>query len=541
MKIWHKILVPSLVAILFLLALGGISAALMARQGLAMAALVKNRGGSVTTANAVFLELGDAQAELNRSYVGAADLRKDTLKQLAEARATRLAALEKKVGEYLALTGLEPEERELVESAQPRIGSYRQHVDKAFAQLAGDPKEALGEVQAADAEFQTVTRTFSQLIELQAALTQKSQAVAAADFRRMLLAIGAIAVFAALASLLTALAMARRVVRPLHTAIASAGDIARGDLSRTIDVRGRDETADLLRAQAEMKRQLTELVGEVIRGAHAVSDTSAQIAEGNQDLSQRTEEQATTLEETASSMEELTSTVSLNAQNARQASQLAAEAAVIARRGGEAVDQVVNTMDEISDASRKISDIIGVIDGIAFQTNILALNAAVEAARAGEQGRGFAVVAAEVRNLAQRSAAAAKEIKGLIAASTDKVNTGGSLVDTAGHTMVEVVMSVKKVSDLIAEIAAASEEQDAGIQQVNTAVTQMDQVVQQNASLVEEATAAAGSMQDQARGLLRLVERFRLADDASRIAPHGDEAPAAIRVRSPEPALALQR
>jgi methyl-accepting chemotaxis protein len=233
-------------------------------------------------------------------------------------------------------------------------------------------------------------------------------------------------------------------------------------------------------------------------------------------------------------MEELTSTVSLNAQNARQASQLAMGASDVARKGGQVVGQVVSTMAGISESSRKIGDIIGVIDGIAFQTNILALNAAVEAARAGEQGRGFAVVAAEVRNLAQRSAAAAKEIKGLIGESVDKVDTGAKLVDNAGKTMDEIVASVKKVSDLIAEIAAASEEQDAGIQQVNTAVTQMDQVVQQNASLVEEAAAATESMKSQAASLLQMVARFKLGEGQARYTP---VQPVAARepVRPPEP------
>ena len=247
-----------------------------------------------------------------------------------------------------------------------------------------------------------------------------------------------------------------------------------------------------------------------------VSDISAQIAQGNVDLSQRTEEQASTLEETASSMEELTSTVTQNAQNARQASTLAVSASDVARKGGQVVGQVVSTMTGISESSKKISDIISVIDGIAFQTNILALNAAVEAARAGEQGRGFAVVAAEVRNLAQRSASAAKEIKTLIGDSVNKVDAGTKLVGAAGKTMDEIVGSVKQVSDLITEIAAASQEQSAGIEQVNTAITQMDQVVQQNASLVEEATAATESMKEQASALLQMVSRFKFGGEVAK-------------------------
>jgi len=300
--------------------------------------------------------------------------------------------------------------------------------------------------------------------------------------------------------------------RPLKAATQLVEQIAAGDLTVRADGMEQAHTYRLARALDEMTASLRTLATEVVRSAQTVADTSAQIAQGNLDLSQRTEEQATTLEETASSMEELTSTVAQNADNARQASQLAIAASDVARKGGQVVGQVVATMTDISASSRRIGDIIGVIDGIAFQTNILALNAAVEAARAGEQGRGFAVVAAEVRNLAQRSAAAAKEIKSLIGDSLGKVDAGTKLVDAAGKTMDEIVGSVKKVSDLIAEIAAASQEQSAGIGQINTAVAQMEQVVQQNASLVEEASAATESMKDQAAALLGTVSRFRLGD-----------------------------
>jgi methyl-accepting chemotaxis protein len=301
-------------------------------------------------------------------------------------------------------------------------------------------------------------------------------------------------------------------VGPLRMALRLVRRVADGDLTVTTDGMDQFHTRKLAEAMDEMTASLREVVAEVVEGAQTVAETSAQIAQGNLDLSQRTEEQATTLEETASSMEQLTSTVAQNADNAREASQLAVAASDVARKGGQVVGQVVKTMNDISGSSRLIGDIIGVIDGIAFQTNILALNAAVEAARAGEQGRGFAVVAAEVRNLAQRSAAAAKEIKTLIGDSLDKVETGTKLVDAAGKTMGEIVLSVKKVSDLVAEIAAASQEQSQGIGQINTAVAQMEQVVQQNASLVEEASAATESMKDQAAALLNAVSRFELGE-----------------------------
>jgi methyl-accepting chemotaxis protein len=308
------------------------------------------------------------------------------------------------------------------------------------------------------------------------------------------------------------------IVKPIRVAARIATKVAAGDLTMRVRTGGSDEAAQLMLALSEMTSNLRSIVGNVVRGAHSVNDTSSQIVRGNLDLSQRTEEQASTLEETASSIEQLTATVAQNAEHARQASRFALDAAGVARRGGEAVDQVVETMDQISDASRRITEIISVIDGIAFQTNILALNAAVEAARAGEQGRGFAVVAAEVRSLAQRSAAAAKEIKTLIGAATDKVRTGSSLVDAAGHTMVEVVLSVEKVSSLIAEIAQASQEQSSGIGQVNTAIGQMERVVQQNASLVEEAAAATESMKSQSASLLQMVSRFKVSEGDAAVA-----------------------
>jgi methyl-accepting chemotaxis protein len=302
----------------------------------------------------------------------------------------------------------------------------------------------------------------------------------------------------------------RRAVRPLSLLGAHVQAMGDGDLSRSMDSGRRDEIGVITRAVEAMRQGLVRIVGEVRSGTDTISTASSQIAAGNHDLSSRTEEQASSLEETAASMEELTSTVKQNADNARQANQLAVTASSVAVRGGSVVAEVVGTMGAINASSRKIVDIIGVIDGIAFQTNILALNAAVEAARAGEQGRGFAVVAAEVRNLAQRSAAAAKEIKTLIDDSVSKVEEGSSQVAEAGKTMDEIVGSVKCVTDIMAEITAASQEQTQGIEQINQAITQMDQVTQQNAALVEEAAAAASSLQEQAGALSQVVSVFRV-------------------------------
>ena len=309
--------------------------------------------------------------------------------------------------------------------------------------------------------------------------------------------------------LLTA-ALVRSIIRPLSEAVDVARVITAGDLRLQVQSARKDEFGQLLQALGEMVDKLRSLVVEVRSGVESVSTASVEIANGNQDLSSRTEQTAANLQQTAASMEQLTSTVTQSADTARQAKQLAATAAQVATRGGEVVGQVVHSMQNISEASRKIGDIIGTIDGIAFQTNILALNAAVEAARAGEQGRGFAVVAAEVRSLAQRSADAAKEIKILISASVQTVETGTQQVAQAGESMGEIVSSVRRVSDLIGEISASSTEQRDGIGQVNQAVTNLDQMTQQNAALVEESAAAAAGLRDQAQRLSQVVSVFNV-------------------------------
>jgi methyl-accepting chemotaxis protein len=309
------------------------------------------------------------------------------------------------------------------------------------------------------------------------------------------------------AGTLTILAITRR----LQKATEVAREVAAGNLTAKIEVGRKDELGQLLGSLGEMNDSLTSIVGRVRQAAELVTSASGEIATGNADLSSRTEEQASSLEETAASIEEMTATVNQNAQNASQAAGVAVSAAEVARKGGVAVDEVVKMMETIQTASKKIADIIGVIDSIAFQTNILALNAAVEAARAGEQGRGFAVVAGEVRSLAQRSAEAAKEIKGLITDSVDRVNAGAQLADDAGKTMVEVVASVNRVSNIIGEIASATGEQSTGIAQVNQAVADLDKVTQQNASLVEESTAASEQLRELAVEMTEAVSVFRLS------------------------------
>ena len=337
-----------------------------------------------------------------------------------------------------------------------------------------------------------------------------------------------------LLGLLTGAAILRSIKRPLDEAVTLADGIAAGDLTRSVRTSRGDELGHLLRSLDSMAARLRSVVSEVRTGVESVSTASSEIASGSKDLSARTEQTASNLQQTAASMEQLTSTVTQSADTARQANQLAATAAQAAEQGGKVVGQVVQSMQQITDSSRKIADIISVIDSIAFQTNILALNAAVEAARAGEQGRGFAVVASEVRSLASRSADAAKEIKLLITTSVDNVNTGSQQVEQAGRSMQEIVASVRRVSDLIGEITAASGEQRDGIGQVNQAVTHLDQMTQQNAALVEESSAAAMAMQDQARRLSEVVSVFKLAQADAMPAPADRAMESALAALQPQ-------
>jgi len=346
-------------------------------------------------------------------------------------------------------------------------------------------------------------------IDDQAKMIQDSYAAS----RNLMIALGVVSL---LFSTVVAWLLSGSITRPLVEASAMARRVAAGDLTGHIDNHRTDELGQLLDSLQNMQTSLVQVVANVRSGSESVATASAEISQGNNDLSARTESQASALEQTAASMEELSSTVKQNADNARQANQLAMSASTVAIQGGEVVSQVVETMKGINDSSKKISDIISVIDGIAFQTNILALNAAVEAARAGEQGRGFAVVASEVRSLAGRSAEAAKEIKNLISASVERVGQGTALVDRAGTTMTEVVNAIRRVTDIMGEISAASAEQSAGVSQVGEAVTQMDQATQQNAALVEEMAAAASSLRTQAQDLVQVVAVFKLGQGEGR-------------------------
>ncbi|MEV4781124.1 methyl-accepting chemotaxis protein [Burkholderia sp. LMU1-1-1.1] len=463
------------------------------------------------------------------------------------------ARYDKAIADIKAL-GLSDDEKKVLAD----ISKLDADTDSAF-------KEAIGQVLAFNSEGaakvisgridplnqQTLTQ-INKLVEMQQADAKHVMDGSVTADRSLMFVLFGLGAVAVALGVVCAVVITRSIVVPLSGAVAVAQRVASGELTSDVRVEGKDETSELLQALRDMNESLAKTVGDVRSGTELITTASHEIAAGNADLSSRTESQASSLEETASSMEELTSTVKQNADNARQANQLAVTASSVAEKGGSVVSQVVETMGSIKASSSKIVDIIGVIDGIAFQTNILALNAAVEAARAGEQGRGFAVVASEVRNLAQRSAGAAKEIKELIGDSVDKVDAGSRLVDEAGQTMDLIVTSIRQVADIMGEITAATQEQSNGIEEVNQAITQMDEMTQQNAALVEQSAAAAESMQEQAELLAQAVSVFKLAEHAGtrrpaaavaappskRAAPKPVAAPAAPAVAAPAKAKA---
>ncbi|GGY28668.1 methyl-accepting chemotaxis protein [Pseudoduganella albidiflava] len=475
--------------------------------------LVNDRYAKVTLLNNMRSQVNrGAQAVRNAMLTPDAAQTQEFLRQMAEA--DRVGG---EAAAAMAKSELTPDVRAIFDQQNTAYFAYKELLDKAIAQYRGGDRE--GAVQAMFASVipaQTVYfRHLDELLKVQRELMTRDAEAATAAARSATTLMVVLVVLATIVSALIGWLITRSVTGPVGEAVQIAETVASGDLTAQIATTRNDEMGRLLAALRDMTTALTGTVRTVRDSTDTINTAAAEIASGNMDLSNRTEQQAASLEETASSMEELTSTVQANAENARQANQLVVSAASHANEGGQVVSQVVETMGSIKESSSKIVDIIGVIDGIAFQTNILALNAAVEAARAGEQGRGFAVVASEVRNLAQRSASAAREIKELINDSVEKVDAGSRLVDQAGSTMDRIVTSVQQVADIMNEIASASQEQSSGIAQVNTTITTMDTATQQNAALVEEAAAAAASMREQAQRLSAAIAVFRIDDRAS--------------------------
>ena len=552
LRIGVKLGAGFLAVVLFTALLGAISLVQLSRMYGHTEEIATNLLPSVAQA-------GELRVLLNRMRRAEAGLATSRSKAEVDAFADQVALrhkdLDRVESAYDALID-SPEEREAYGKYKKRKADYialqvklmdiAKGVDFSMTETVDIGLDVMGTFYAGESEaaFVAAAETLGELQKINGDNAQQANVDAQQGYAMARLwVIGTLAVCVVLAALL-GIGITRAVTRPAHHAVLAARAIAGGDLTAQVPAGGKDEMGQLLAALAEMRDNLARVVSGVRSNAEGVASASSQIASGNNDLSARTEQQASALEETAASMEELGSTVRQNADNARQANQLAVSASTVAVQGGDVVAEVVETMKGINASSNKIADIISVIDGIAFQTNILALNAAVEAARAGEQGRGFAVVAGEVRSLAGRSAEAAKEIKTLITDSVERVERGTQLVDKAGTTMTEVVNAIRRVTDIMGEISAASSEQSAGVGQVGEAVTQMDQATQQNAALVEEMAAAASALNAQAGELVNAVAVFRLeagAQQRSAAAPVPAAAPAPrapVPARSAAPQLA---
>ncbi|WP_298211203.1 methyl-accepting chemotaxis protein [Acidovorax sp.] len=524
-KISTRLIAGFAAMVLLLMVLGGVALLRSAEQHTALNDVTERRVPIIRAA-ASFAEGVNAQSVQFR------DMAISTDEAAIKASIDRVAAARVSTAEQLKIISAlvsSPKGKELLARVQESRAAFVKVGDEYMALIQQGQKDAA--VKVLNEKVLPVRQEYQRLIreqmefQGQTAVQSGARAEAAAGaLQRDVLIAGALSL---LVAIFLAISIIRSITRPLAQAVDIADRVAAGDLSGQIEVNGKDETSQLLSSLQRMQHSLVNTVATVRTNAEGVASASSQIASGNNDLSARTEQQASALEQTAASMEELGSTVKQNADNARAANQLAVSASTVAVQGGDVVAEVVQTMKGINASSNKIADIISVIDGIAFQTNILALNAAVEAARAGEQGRGFAVVAGEVRNLAGRSAEAAKEIKTLITDSVERVEQGTALVDKAGATMSEVVSAIRRVTDIMGEISAASSEQSAGVSQVGEAVTQMDQATQQNAALVEEMAAAASALSAQAGELVNAVAVFKLDANATR------SANAAMAARAP--------
>jgi methyl-accepting chemotaxis protein len=502
------LLAPGLVLILLVLIAGGAYYG-MVRQNASLEHMVQVRTAHLQSAADVAGEAKFAHANIYQllAWINGSfpQQRLDAL--IGDIR-KKHAAIDAQLGALATVS--DPPERKLVEAARTALATYAKSVRNTIDLAQADQSLASTSMAKAETDFGVLNGNFGRLSALEKTLSEQAYAAAKAEFRMLGLAMAALVLLSIALSLLVTMQVRRTMVGDIHAIADAVGELAEGRLVRVATNDGRDEIADTSRALDHTIANLNEALRKILGAVHSIDTASREIATGNLDLSTRTELQAGSLQQTASAMQTLTTAVKENANNARQATELAADAARLAADGGQAVDRAVTTMESVKASSRKIVEIIGVIDGISFQTNILALNAAVEAARAGEQGRGFAVVAAEVRTLAQRSAAAAKEIKALIANSVAIIDSGSDSVNQAGASMGHIVASVKQVNEIIERISAASTEQADGIAEVNHAVGQMDDMTQQNAALVEQAAAAAESLYDQTVNLSEAVSIFKI-------------------------------
>ena len=535
MKLNTKLLLAPLFTAVVLLLSGQFNTYLMTVAADHTQSAFSRRTELVAGASDIERRLGSIHAGVYRTLGVIGSLDEPKIKAYRASTGQQLDAIKQSGARLAQSPGAGGSVREAIKGMDAQIDKYGKQVDAAIDLSSIDPNTGIAAMQGADSSFTTLSKTVARLgddIRDEARALSVSSNQQAHNTNLLLALLGLVA-----AALTVGVSwwMQRRLVTEVQRAVSVAHAVAAGDLSVDTRTLRTDEVGDLFRALAAMQASLATLVGQVRQGSERVATASAEISHGNHDLSSRTEQQASALEETAASMEQLSGTVRQNADNARQGNQLAQNASAVAVRGGEVVGEVVQTMKGINDASRKIADIISVIDGIAFQTNILALNAAVEAARAGAQGRGFAVVASEVRSLAGRSAEAAKEIKSLIADSVQRVEQGSALVDRAGATMTEVVGAIRRVTDIMGEISAASSEQSTGVAQVGEAITQMDQATQQNAALVEQSAAAAESLRFQAHQLVKAVAVFKLGDTG------GAQPVAAPLARAPAPTQATRK
>ena len=510
MKLGTKLLLAPLLTGLIALAGGGLNAWLMDRAAGATADAFQADLGNLRTITQAQEQVGRLHAGAYRTVALIESLDEAAVKAYRADLKTQIEGVNRVIAAVAGSAAQGDALRTAVASIGADLTKYGKQADNAVDMASVDPNTGIAAMQGADTSFQAVTKTMSEIVTGIETAAAASSAEATALAHRTTLLLTLASVLATGFTLAVCGLMLRRVMLAIKRAAEVAVAVANGDLAVPAPSQRSDEIGDLQRALGQMVAQLRDSIHTVQDAAQRIAGAGAQIATGNQDLSNRTEQTASNLQQAASSLETLTGTVRHSADSAHQASALAASAAEVAQRGGTAVGQVVSTMDEINTSSRKIADIIGTIDGIAFQTNILALNAAVEAARAGEQGRGFAVVASEVRSLAQRSAAAAREIKTLIGTSVDRVEIGTRQVRDAGATMTEIVASVQRVADIISEISAAAGEQSSGIGEVNGAVASLDHMTQQNAALVEQSAAAAEHLRDQARSLSGIVARFRI-------------------------------